>query len=46
MATKMTARIPTTPETHRALRDLVDQREDVDTYDDLIRTSLLDERED
>lgn len=46
MATRMTARIPTTPETRKELRGLVDEREDVETYDDLIRSSLLGERED
>jgi hypothetical protein len=45
MATKMTARIPTTPETRKQLRQEVERRDEVDTYDALLK-SVFDERED
>lgn len=43
--TRMTARVPTTPETHERLKEVRDQLDDVRTFDDTLRT-LLDERED
>jgi hypothetical protein len=41
MATKMTARIPTTPETHQQLRNMVKSREEINTYDELLQSELL-----
>lgn len=38
--TQMTARIPTRPETHRDLRAEKDRRDDVETYDELLREFL------
>ena len=35
--TDLTSRIPTTPEVHADLRDMKDDREDVNTYDELLR---------
>lgn len=45
MATRMTSRIPVTPETHSELKSAVDTTESVDTYDALLQTWLSEYQE-
>lgn len=44
MATRMTARVPATPETHAELKAERDRRESVETFDALLRELLTEAR--
>jgi len=45
MSTRMTSRIPVTPETHSKLKSAVEASESADTYDALLRAWLTDKQE-